>query len=84
MSDAILINGVVYRRYLAGNSRRGFEWVYRRQSVPPDAMPGKRSRTRQSYKLHELPEHEEITVERAKEICAASVEVWAEKLRAHG
>lgn len=80
MSDAILINGVVYRRYLM-DTRRGAEWEYRRQSVPPDAVPGKRSRTRQSYKLHELPEHEPITVERAKEICAASVEVWAEKVR---
>lgn len=79
MHREILIDGVVYRLCLV-DTRNSVQWEYRRVSVPPDAVPGKRTKTRQSYMPDRLPEHEEISPERAREIVAASLKAWKVKV----
>jgi hypothetical protein len=49
---------------------------YYRQSVPPDATPGKRSKWPAAYLPHRLPEHEVIDEESARETIDASMARW--------
>lgn len=70
----VLVSGVVYR--LLDRSPRPLsnpKPKYYRQSVPPDATPGKRSKWPAAYAPHRLPEHEVIDEATAAEVAEASL-----------
>ncbi len=81
MPDYALVQGVAYKRSLQ-DTRRSAEWVYVRISVPPDAVPGKKSKFKAVFREHQLPAHEVISREQATELSRTSVEAWEQKLRA--
>lgn len=79
LSSHILIKGTVYA--LSAPTPHCENFSYLRISVPPDAVPGRRSSARMRYLASSLPPYEVITPERAKEIQAESLARWTDALR---
>lgn len=75
--DLVSVRGVVYRLLNRSNLPISKpNWKYIRQSVPPDATPGQRSKWPYSYTVRRLPAHEVIDEATAREVIDASVARW--------
>ncbi len=73
----VLVRGVVYKLMNRSHlplSRPNFEYI--RMSVPPDAMPSKRSRWPYSYTTHRLPAHEVIDQATATAVIDSAMARW--------
>lgn len=80
----VLVRGVVYRlldrsRFPLSNPKP----KYYRQSVPPDATPGKRSKWPAAYAINRLPAHEAIDEIRAREVMDAAMSHWRSAFKAN-
>ena len=80
----VLVRGVVYRlldrsRFPLSNPKP----KYYRQSVPPDATPGKRSKWPAAYAINRLPAHEAIEEIRAREVMDAAMSHWRSAFKAN-
>lgn len=84
MPKLVLVRGVVYRlldrsRFPLSNPKP----KYYRQSVPPDATPGKRSKWPAAYATNRLPAHEVIDEEKAREVMDAAMSRWRSAFKAN-
>jgi len=73
----VLVRGVVYRlldrsRFPLSNPKP----KYYRQSVPPDATPGRRSKWPAAYLIRRLPAHDVIDEAEAREVMDESMIRW--------
>ena len=80
----VLVRGVVYRlldrsRFPLSNPKPR----YYRQSVPPDATPGKRSKWPAAYAVNRLPAHEAIDEVGAREVMDAAMVRWRAVFKAN-